>query len=37
MLLSKNSDHESDGYLDDSQQIAGANSDTRFPHTNEII
>ena len=33
----KNSDHESDSHLDNSQQIAGANSDTRFPYTNEIL
>ena len=32
-----NSEHESDGDLDNSQQIDGMNSDTRFPHTNEIL
>ena len=32
-----NSNYESDGHLDDSQQINGTNSDTKFPYTNEIL
>ena len=32
-----NSDPESDSELDNSQQIDGMNSDTRFPQTNEIL
>ena len=31
------SEHESDGELDNSQQIDGMNSDTRFPQTNEVL
>ena len=33
----KNFDHESEGHIDESQQIAGANTNTRFPHTNKIL
>ena len=36
-VIIKYSDHESDSHLDESQQIAGANFDTRFPHTNKIL
>ena len=32
-----NSDHESDNDLDNSQRIDGMNSDTKFPHTIEIL
>ena len=30
-------DHENDGHLENSQQIAGANSGTTFSHTNKIL
>ena len=32
-----NSEHKSDGDLDNAQQIDDMNSKTRFPHTNEIL
>ena len=35
--INKKSNHESDGHLEDSQQIADENSGTRFPHTNKIL
>ena len=32
-----NSEHENDNELDNSKQIDGMNSDTRFPQTNKIL
>ena len=36
-VIIKISDHKSDSHLDNSQQIAGANSDTKCSHTNDIL